>query len=123
MDGEVEPRVLIIGLDPQRVPGPWDPTPVARGIAAGLELFAAAGIGAQICLVGLDGSDDIQTVVHRALCSRAWEVVVVGRGIRDDLELFESVLNLVHHWAPQAAIALNATPEDTFDAASRWLRR
>jgi hypothetical protein len=119
-----EPRVLVIGLDPYRVPGPWDPKPVADGIAVGMANFADAGVGAESCLVGLDGSDDIEAVVAKALASRPWEVVVVGGGIRrseDRLELFERIINLVRRHAPAAAIAFNATPSDTYEAAARWL--
>jgi hypothetical protein len=38
------------------------------------------------------------------------------------LELFEKVVNLVRQHAPDAAIAFNSSPEDTADAALRWLR-
>ncbi|GAB2571238.1 hypothetical protein Aab01nite_04860 [Paractinoplanes abujensis] len=119
MDGD--PRVLVIGLDPYRVPGPWDPTPVAEGIAAGMARFEEAGVPARACLVGLDGSDDIEAVVSAALRERAWEVVVVGGGVRGDVELFERVINLVHRHAPGAAIAFSNTPDDTYAAAARWL--
>jgi len=119
-----EPRVLVIGLDPYRVPGPWDPAPVAGAIAAGMARFADAGVGVESCLFGLDGSDDIEAVVTGALDRRPWEVVVVGGGVRkaeEQLGLFERVVNLVHRHAPGAAIAFNGTPSDTFDAAARWL--
>lgn len=119
-----EPRVLVIGLDPHRVPGPWDPAPVADAIAAGMARFTEAGVGARSCLFGLDGSDDVEALVTEALVSRRWEVVVVGGGVRkpdDQLELFERIVNLVHRHAPDAAIAFNSAPGDTFDAAARWL--
>lgn len=123
-DCESLPRVLVIGLDPHRVPGPWDPQPVADAIAAGLARFAEHGVGVQACLFGLDGSDDIATVVGEALLARPWECVVVGGGVRraeDQPELFERVINLVRQLAPGAAIAFNSTPSDTFDAAARWI--
>jgi lactoylglutathione lyase len=115
------PRVLVIGLDPYRVTGPWDPEPVARGIEAGRARFAEHGVGAEFCLVGLDGSDDVDAVVAAALTSRAWECVVVGGGVRGDTGLLERVLNLVHRHAPAAAIAFNETPDATYDAAARHL--
>ena len=118
------PRVLVIGLDPYRVPGPWDPVPVAEATATGLARFADAGIGVDSCRLGLDGSDDVEAVVTEALRSRRWEVVVVGGGVRkpdDQLELFEVIINCVHRHAPDAAIAFNSTPADTLDAATRWL--
>ena len=119
-----EPRVLVIGLDPYRVPGPWDPTPVAEGIKVGMARFAEAGVGAETCLVGLDGSDDIEAVIAAALGRQPWEVVVVGGGLRhseERLELFERIINLARQLAPGAAIAFNATPDDTYAAAARWL--
>ena len=117
------PRVLVIGLDPYRVPGPWDPRPVADAIEAGLARFAEHGVGVEACLFGLDGSDDVAAVVAAALRARRWECVVIGGGVRneDQTELFEQVLNLVRRYAPDAAIAFNRTPADTFDAAARWL--
>lgn len=120
-----EPRVLVIGLDPYRVPGPWDPAPVADAIAVGMARFAAAGVGVESCLFGLDGSVDIEAVVTEALDRRPWDVVVVGGGVRraeDRLELFERIINLVRRHAPDAAIAFNSTPDGTFEAAARWLR-
>ena len=114
----------MIGLDPYRVPGPWDPKPVADAIEAGLARFAEHGVGVQTCLFGLDGSDDIEAVVTAAARARPWECVVIGGGVRNDdqLGLFEQVLNLVRRFAPGAAIAFNSTPAATFDAAARWIK-
>ena len=120
-DPDLIPRVLVIGLDPYRVPGPWDPRPVADGIDAGRARFVEHGVGARFCLVGLDGSDDVEAVITAALRERPWECVVIGGGVRHDDALFERVVNLVRRHAAGAAIAFNATPTDTFDAAARWL--
>lgn len=114
-------RVLVIGFDPYRVPGPWDPQPVADGIAAGRAEFVDHGVGAEFCLVGLDGSDDVDAVVAGALSSQPWECVVIGGGVRGDTELLERVVNLVRRHAPDAAIAFNTTPADTYEAAARWI--
>lgn len=114
--------MLVIGLDPYRVPGPWDPKPVAEGIEIGRGRFLAHGVSADFCLFGLDGSDDVEAVVTRALKSGAWDCVVIGGGVRNDLLLFERVVNLVHRHAPRATIAFNASPEGTYDAASRWIQ-
>lgn len=118
------PRVLVIGLDPYRVPGPWDPKPVADAIEVGIARFAEHGVGVETCLFGLDGSDDVETIVSHTLRAWPWECVVIGGGVRkteDQLELFEQVINLVRRHAPNAAIAFNSTPTDTFDAAARWI--
>jgi hypothetical protein len=118
-------HVLVIGLDPYRVPGPWDPKPVADAIDIGMTALADRGFHAEACLVGLDGSDDAEARVTAALRSRSWDCVVVGGGIRqpeEQLELFESIINLIRRHAPQAAIVFNRTPHDLADAAARGLR-
>jgi hypothetical protein len=123
MDAAPEAQVLVIGLDPYRVPGPWDPKPVADAIAVGMGRFAEHGLSVETCLLGLDGSDDVAAVAAAALGARPWKCVVIGGGIRneDQLELFEQLVNLVRQNAPDAAIAFNRTPANTFDAAARWV--
>ncbi|TKS96236.1 hypothetical protein [Streptomyces lasalocidi] len=118
------PRVLVIGLDPHRVPGPWDPEPVAMAIEAGLAGFSEHGVGVESCLIGLDGSDDVEVVVKEALETHAWECIVVGGGLRhsdDQAELLELVINLIRRHAPDAAIAFNSAPDAIYEAAARWI--
>ena len=118
-------NVLVIGLDPYRVPGPWDPKPVADAIEIGMAALADRGFHAEACLLGLDGSDDIEARVTAALQARSWDCVVVGGGIRhpeEQLELFESIINLIRRHAPRAAIAFNHTPHDLADAVARSLQ-
>ena len=114
-------RVLVIGLDPARIPG-WDPEPVVAAIARGQARFAEYGIEADTCLVVPD--DNAEAAIVEALTGNEYACVVVGGGIRKHeplLEFFEKVVNLVRRHAPGAAIAFNSTPEDTADAALRWL--
>ena len=118
-------HVLVIGLDPYRVPGPWNPKPVADAIEIGMTALADRGFHAVACLVGLDGSDDVEARVTAALPAESWVCVIVGGGIRtaeEQLELFESIVNLIRRHAPQAAIAFNHTPHDLADAVARGLR-
>ncbi len=118
-------NVLVIGLDPRRVPGPWDPEPVVAAIESGMQELAARGFEADACLVGLDGKD-VAATVTAALTSRPRDCVVVGGGIRKPeelLELFEDVVNLVHRHAPRAEIAFNARPDDLVEAVVRRLGR
>lgn len=122
MDASTTPRVLVLGLDPYRVPGPWDPKPAADGIEIGRARFVEHGLAAEFCLFGLDGSDDVGAVITAALCRHRWECVVIGGGVRHQLNLFETVVNLVHRHAPQAPIAFNETPADTYAAAARWIK-
>jgi hypothetical protein len=118
-------NVLVIGLDPYRVPGSWDPKPVADAIEIGMAALADRGFHAEACLLGLDGSDDVEARVTDTLQARSWDCVVVGGGIRhseEQLELFESVINFIHRHASQATIALNHTPHDLADAVARSLQ-
>ncbi|GIH80901.1 hypothetical protein [Planobispora longispora] len=116
-------RVLVIGLDPARIHG-WDPEPIQAAMARGRARFDDHNLEADWCLVALD--DDPEGTIMRALTRADYGCVVVGGGIRKHeplLELFETVVNLVHRHAPDAAIAFNSDPEDCADAALRWLRR
>ncbi|MBB5890034.1 hypothetical protein [Kutzneria kofuensis] len=113
--------VLVIGLDPARLEG-WDPEPVLAAIARGHARFGELGVEADMCLVAPD--DEPEAAIAEALRRKEYACVVVGGGIRKHepyLLLFERVVNLVRQHAPQAAIAFNGTPDDTADAALRWL--
>jgi hypothetical protein len=49
---------------------------------------------------------------------------VIGAGVRlprNGLILFEAVVNAVHRIAAQAAVAFNTRPEDSGEAAARWI--
>lgn len=113
--------VLVVGLDPVRIPG-WDPEPVVAAIARGQARFEDHGIDVDLCLVAPD--DNAEAAIVEALTRKNYACVVVGGGIRKHeplLPLFERVVNLVRQHAPGAAIAFNSSPEDTADAALRWL--
>ena len=62
--------------------------------------------------------------VERHLTAANYDCVVIGAGIRlprQGLQLFETILNAIHRAAPNAAIAFNTRPDDSADAAARWL--
>lgn len=115
-------RVLVIGLDPATIPG-WDPAPVQAAIARGQARFHDNGVEADLCLVALD--ENAEDAIVTALTREDYDCVVIGGGIRKQEELlilFEKVVNLVRRHAPRAAIAFNTGPDDSADAALRWLR-
>jgi putative intracellular protease/amidase len=117
-------RVLVIGLDPRAVGDlVVDADAVVAALAHGQARFDAAGIPAEVCLVGLDPVRATDQIVEQ-LCAQEYACVVIGGGIRKPeqlLELFETVINLVRKHAPGAAIAFNTNPADSLDAARRWL--
>ena len=113
--------VLVVGIDPQAIPG-MNGESVRAGLDAELARFATRGIDAAMTLVHLDES--AEDSVTAALAQQPWDVVVVGGGIRKPeplLGLFERIVNLIRCRAPQAAIAFNTSGGDSVEAAQRWL--
>ncbi|WP_217711584.1 hypothetical protein [Actinomadura sp. NAK00032] len=80
------------------------------------------GIEAVSALVKINEPPEASVVAP--LSQREWDVVVIGGGIRKPeplLPLFEQIVNLVRRHAPGAAIAFNASVDDTYEAARRHL--
>ena len=62
--------------------------------------------------------------VERQFRSTYYDCVVVGGGVSlppRNLALFEIVINAIRKAAPGAAIAFNTRPDDSADAAARWV--
>ena len=84
--------------------------------------MAERGWKPDLCLVRPD--DSARTDVERQLQSAHYDCVVIGAGLRippKSLQLFEVLVNAVHNAAPSASLAFNTSPQDTADAAARWL--
>ena len=122
-------RVLFIGQQPETVdfsdpalPPGFDAAKIHAGIAIGMQQMVNRGWEADLCLVQPDAS--ATEAVRQRLAGTAYDAVVIGGGIRippKSLLLFERLVNAVHQAAPAAAIAFNTTPQDTADAAARWI--
>ncbi|WP_262402832.1 hypothetical protein [Actinomadura sp. CNU-125] len=87
-----------------------------------LERLHGEGIEAVSALVRID--EPPEAAVVTPLSEQEWDVVVIGGGIRKPeplLALFEQVVNLTRRYAPGAAIAFNASIDDTYEAARRRL--
>ena len=84
--------------------------------------FAARGWHAQNCFIRPD--ETAVPTIERFLAGEVYDCVVIGAGVRlprKGLVLFEEVVNVVHRMAPQVAIAFNTRPEDSGEAAARWI--
>jgi hypothetical protein len=71
------------------------------------------------------GHETARFVLEKQLATTTYDCVVVGAGIRlppKGLSLLETVINAVHKAAPHASIAFNTRPEDSAEAAARWLQ-
>jgi hypothetical protein len=95
---------------------------IRAGIAVALQQFTARGWQGEVGYIRPDGSAGPE--VERLLASTTYDCVVVGAGVRlppRGLAIFETVLNAIRKAAPAAAIAFNTRPDDSADAAARWL--
>jgi hypothetical protein len=124
-------RVLLLGYDPETVdfsdpalPPGMTAEKVHAGLAIAMKQFAERGWEAELGFIRPDESAGPE--VERQLTSKNYDCVVIGAGVRlppRSLPLFEVVINAVHKAAPGAAIAFNTRPDDSADAAARWLSR
>lgn len=124
------PRVLFIGQTPETVdfsdpalPPGFDAEKIRAGIAIGMSKLRERGWQADECMITPDEAG--LATLEKQLASTNYDCVVIGGGMRlppKGLVVFEMVVNRVHKAAPGAAIAFNTRPEDTAEAAARWLR-
>ena len=122
-------RILLIGYDPDTVdfsdpalPPGMTAEKIRAGIEVAMKQFAARGWEADLGFIRPDESAG--PTVERQVASQRYDCVVIGAGVRlppPRLAFFEAVINAVHKAAPAATIAFNTRPEDSADAAARWL--
>jgi len=122
-------RILLVGYDPDAVdfsdpalPPGMTAEKVRDGIAVAVKGFADRRWEADLCFIRPD--ETAGPTVERQLASTTYDCVVIGAGVRlppRRLAVFEAVINAVHKAAPSAVIAFNTRPEDSADAAARWL--
>jgi hypothetical protein len=122
-------RVLFVGQIPETVDYSVPALPPglkAEKIYAGIDVAAAKiaekGWLGDICNIAPD--DEGIATLEKQLASTTYDCVVVGGGLRlpaKGLLMFEKVVNSIHKTAPGAAIAFNTRPEDTAEAADRWV--
>lgn len=122
-------RVLFVGQEPDTVdfsdpalPPGLDADKIRHGIEVAMQQMSERRWQADLCLVRPDESAG--SALERALNAASYDCVVIGGGVRippKSLLLFETLVNAVHRAAPGAAIAFNTRPEDTADAAARWI--
>lgn len=123
------PHVLLIGYAPDAVdysdpalPSGIDAEKIAAGIDVGLKQMRAKGWQADFCAIRPD--DTIRKTIGQQLASAQYDCIVIGGGVRMSsrhLNQFEAVINAVRESAPSVPIAFNTRPEDSAEAAARWL--
>jgi hypothetical protein len=123
-------RILLVGYDPDTVdysdpalPPGMNAEKIRAGVAVAIKKFAERGREADVGYIRPDQTAG--PTVERQLALKSYDCVVIGAGVRlppRGLALFEAVLNAVHQAAPRAKIAFNTRPEDSAEAAARWLQ-
>jgi hypothetical protein len=119
-------KVLAIGIDPVFVDftamPQFTPQMFQNYIDTQLERLRAAGFEVVSCLIDL--GDTAEAVTTRVLQADDFDCVLIGAGLRlpgERLVLFEKILNLIHRFAPGAAICFNTPPADSLEAVQRWI--
>ena len=123
-------RILFVGQKPETVdfsdpslPPGFDAEKINAGIAVAVAKIHERGWEGDTCMITPDAAGGAK--LEAALKGAAYDCVVIGGGLRlppKSLALFETVVNIIHKAAPNAAIAFNTRPEDTADAAARQLK-
>jgi len=123
--------VLVIGLDPMRpnftppawaVAAGWTAEKILAAFEADRQRLEKLGYYVERCFSDFGDNDD--GLVAEKLSQQKFDCVVIGAGIRTDPKrfiLFENLINLIHAHMPDAKICFNRAPDDTADAALRWL--
>jgi hypothetical protein len=127
--GELMTRILLLGLDPETVdysdpslPPGMTAEKVHAGIAVALKQFTERGWESDVGYIRPD--ETAGPTVERQLRSANYDCVVIGGGVRlppRHLALFEVVINAIRKAAPGTPIAFNTRPDDSADAAARWV--
>ena len=123
-------QVLFVGQEPETVdfsdpalPPGFNAEKIHAGIRIAMDQMKARGWDADLCLVKPDKS--AVAALESRFAAGHYDCVVIGGGIRmppKSLPLFEMLINAVHKAAPGTAIAFNTRPEDTAEAAGRWVK-
>ena len=122
-------RVVLVGYDPETVdfsdpalPPGMNAEKIRAGIAVAVKQFTERGWESDVGYILPDESAG--PTVEQLLRATNYDCVVIGGGVRlppRNLALFEVVINAVRKAAPGAAIAFNTRPDDSADAAARWV--
>lgn len=118
-------KVLLVGWHPSVVDYTKWPglTPEKLDAALRADENRLKDLGYDATLGFIYSGDTATDQVEKALGESAYDIVLIGAGVRKDdshFLTFEKLINVVHEHAPGARIAFNTGPTDTGDAVQRW---
>lgn len=121
--------ILIIGEDPAQIdftapgaPPDMSAEKIMSGLTGSRDRLRAMGHTAEILLT--KDVESLEKQVTEALRGEAYDIIVVGAGLRTlppMAEKFERLMNLLHRHAPSSRLAFNSRPNDSDEAALRHL--
>ena len=125
--------VALVGLDPFKIDfsdpayaqfAHLDADKTQAGLDQDVDRLNALGYDAELVLT--ESSLEVAVSdVTKALKRKEWDCVLIGAGVRaipKNFLLFETLVNLVHEFAPQAKICFNSKPDDAAQAVERWMK-
>lgn len=118
-------KILLIGIDPRhlsQVKLPDGVTPELIKAEAIQANQALKQLGYEVHNCSTDLGETATFVVADLLAQHLYECIMIGAGIRtvnEHLILFENLINLIHHNAPNSAICFNTRPADSVAAILR----
>ena len=118
-------KVLMVGwhptaLDYAKWPGL---TPEKLEAALRADEDKLNGLGFETTLAFIHSSETAADDLTNILKGSAFDVVMIGAGVRKDDDhflVFEQLVNVVHEHAPNARIAFNTGPTNSDAAVQRW---
>jgi hypothetical protein len=124
-DKEMTKTVLMVGWHPTVVDYAKYPGLTADKLEAALRADEKKlnDLGYTASIGFLYSGDTATDQLVQALKETAFDVVMIGAGVRKDDDhflIFEKLVNVVHEHAPKARIAFNTGPTDSEAAIQRW---
>jgi len=118
-------KVLMVGWHPSAVTYDKYPGLTPEKLEAGLRADESrlAQLGYEARLAFIHSAETAASDVVGMLKDEAYDVVMIGAGVRKDDDhflVFERLVNTIHEHAPQARIAFNTGPTDSAAAIQRW---
>lgn len=123
-------RVLLVGLVPETVdftdpalPPGMSAEKIHAGLAVASQQMADRGWACDHCMILAD--ETAGPTMAAQLKAADYDCVVIGAGVRlppRNLHLLETLINAAREAAPGVPIAFNTRPDDSADAAARWLK-
>ena len=118
-------KVLMVGWHPTAVNYDKWPglTPERLEAALRADEDKLNGLGFDTTLAFIHSSESAANDLTTILNGSAFDIVMIGAGVRKDDDhflVFEQLVNVVHEHAPHARIAFNTGPTDSDAAVQRW---